>query len=62
MSDPAGVEGLFGGKRYRFEKILDAGKNQVVYRLICDEDQTRIAYGFPRKPCGAEMASAETVN
>ena len=44
-----GVEGMLGDVRYRFEKILDAGENQVVYSLICDQNQTRIAYGFSRE-------------
>jgi hypothetical protein len=47
--DLLGAEGTVGDKRYRFEKILDAGKNQVVYSLFCDQNGTRIAYGFSRK-------------
>jgi hypothetical protein len=46
--DFLGAEGTLGDKRYRFEKILDAGKNQVVYSLFCDQNRTRIAYGFSR--------------
>lgn len=46
--DVLGAEGLFGGKRYRFERILDPGKVMIVYALLNPETQTRIAYGFPR--------------
>ncbi len=46
--DLLGAEGTLGDKTYRFETILDAGKNQVVYSLFCDQNQTRIAYGFSR--------------
>jgi hypothetical protein len=45
--DLLGVEGTLGDdKRYCFEKILDVGRNQVVYSLFCEQNRTRIAYGF----------------
>lgn len=47
--DLLGAEGLLGGKKYRFEQILQDGKNVVVYALISDENQTRVAYGFGRE-------------
>jgi hypothetical protein len=47
--DLLGAEGTLGDHTtYRFEKILDVGKNQVVYSLLCDQNRTRIAYGFSR--------------
>ena len=46
--DVLGTEGMVGDKSYHFEKILDAGKNQVVFSLFCPENQTRTAYGFSR--------------
>jgi hypothetical protein len=52
--DFLGAEGTIGDKRYRFEQILDLGKNQVVFSLFRPENQTRIAYGFSREifECG----------
>jgi hypothetical protein len=46
--DMLGAEGMVGNKNYRFDQILDAGKNQVVFSLFCPENQTRTAYGFSR--------------
>ncbi len=46
--DMLGAEGMVGDKTCRFEQILDAGKNQVVFSLFCSENQTRTAYGFAR--------------
>ena len=46
--DVLGAEGMVGDKTYRFEQILDAGKNKVVFSLFCPENQTRTAYGFSR--------------
>ena len=60
--DLLGVVGLFGDKQYRFEKILQALKNEVVYSLVCDENQTRIAYGFSRDLFNLEKAVAKTIN
>lgn len=51
--DVLGAEGQFGDKKYRFEQVLQVTENQVVYSLVCDENQTRIAYGLPREPLGA---------
>lgn len=47
--DLLGAEGTVGGKKCCFESILDVGKNQVVFSLFCPQDQTRMAYGFPRQ-------------
>jgi hypothetical protein len=44
--DVLGAEGIVGNKHYRFDQILDVGKNQVVFSLFCPENQTRMAYGF----------------
>ena len=46
--DWLGAEGMVGGRRYRFEQILEKGQNQVVFSLFNPDDSTRIAYGFPR--------------
>jgi hypothetical protein len=56
--DLLGVEGMVGDQKYRFEKILEAGKNQVVYSLFCEEHQYRIAYGFSRDLFGAKNPPA----
>jgi hypothetical protein len=47
-----GAEGMVGDKTYRFDQILDAGKNQVVFSLFCLENQTRTAFGFSRDMFG----------
>jgi|SRR5271156_4277960 len=47
--DVLGAEGKVGDKTYLFERILDAGKHKVVFRLFCPENQTSTAYGFPRE-------------
>jgi hypothetical protein len=47
--DWLGAEGMVGDKRFRFERILDMGKNQVVFSLFNPELGIRIAYGFDRK-------------
>ena len=60
--DVLGAEGLFGNKKYRFEKTLQTTKNEVVYSLVCDENQTRIAYSLPRDPLRAEKPAAKMVN
>ena len=46
--DLVGAEGNLGDRKFRFEAILDAGKNQIVYSLFCEQGQFRIAFGFPR--------------
>jgi len=46
--DVLGAEGMVGDKTYRFEQILDMGKNVVVFSLSCPENHTRTAYGFSR--------------
>jgi hypothetical protein len=46
--DALGAEGIIGGNPYRFERILDIGKNQVVYALYNPVNQTRLAFGFDR--------------
>jgi hypothetical protein len=46
--DALGAEGQIGDMRLRFEKILDLGKNQIVYALYCPEKNIRLAYGFAR--------------
>jgi hypothetical protein len=43
-----GAEGIIGGKRCIFERILDLGKNVVVYSIYFHEQQFRVAYGFRR--------------
>lgn len=44
--DILGAEGSIGDMRLRFERILDWGKNQIVYALYCPEKNIRLAYGF----------------
>jgi hypothetical protein len=44
--DMLGAEGKLGEHRFRFEKILDLGKNVVVYALLNPDKQIRMAYGF----------------
>ena len=46
--DALGAEGMIGDTHFRFEKILDLGKNQIVYALYCAEKKIRLAYGFDR--------------
>jgi hypothetical protein len=46
--DVLGSEGEVGGKRYCFEQILEVGQNQVVFSLLCSNDNIRMAYGFAR--------------
>ena len=46
--DLIGAEGIIGGKRCIFERILDLGKNVVVYSIYFYEQQFRVAYGFHR--------------
>jgi hypothetical protein len=46
--DALGAEGAIGDMRLRFERILDYGKNQIVYALYCPEKNIRLAYGFDR--------------
>ena len=47
--DVLGAEGTLGGKRIRFERILDLGRNVVVYALFCPDQNFRIAYGWNRE-------------
>ncbi len=47
--DVLGSEGLVGGRKYRFEKILQETKGQIVYSLFNDASKTRIAYAFSRE-------------
>jgi hypothetical protein len=49
IEDVLGAEGTIGGKRYRFETILDQGNNITVYGLYNAETNTRTAYGFDKK-------------
>ena len=46
--DALGAEGTIGDMHVRFESILDAGKNQIVYALYCPERDIRMAFGFAR--------------
>lgn len=46
--DMLGAEGIFGEHRFRFERILDLGKNVVVYALLDVDRQIRMAYGINR--------------
>jgi hypothetical protein len=46
--DMLGAEGRLGDHRFRFERILDLGRNVVVYALLNPDKQTRMAYGFNR--------------
>ncbi len=48
VEDVLGAEGTIGGMRYRFETILEQGKNIIVYGLYNPETRTRTAYGFNR--------------
>lgn len=43
-----GAQGIIGGKRCIFERILDLGINVVVYSIYFYEQQFRVAYGFHR--------------
>jgi hypothetical protein len=52
--DLLGAQGTFGGRHYRFEKILTSGPNVVVYSLYDPKGGTRTAYGFLRPFCDAE--------
>ena len=53
VEDALGAEGTIGDMRLRFEKILDLGRNQIVYALYCPERDIRLAYGFDR--CAFEL-------
>lgn len=44
-----GAEGVIGRKLYRFKKVLETGKNVIVYALFNPETRTRGAYGFDRR-------------
>jgi hypothetical protein len=46
--DALGAEGRIGDMHLRFERILDLGRNQVVFALYCPEKNIRLAYGFAR--------------
>jgi|SRR6516162_2433125 len=46
--DAIGAEGRIGDMHLRFEKILELGRNQIVYALYCPEKNIRLAYGFGR--------------
>jgi hypothetical protein len=48
VEDVLGAEGMIGGKLMRFERILDLGRNQIVYALYCPTHNFRMAYGFDR--------------
>ncbi len=48
VEDVLGAEGMIGGKQMRFERILDVGRNQIVYALYCPTHNFRMAYGFDR--------------
>ncbi|WP_263352725.1 hypothetical protein [Acidicapsa acidisoli] len=48
VEDVLGAEGTIGGRRYRFETILELGNNVIVYGLYNPETRTRTAYGFSR--------------
>src|SRR5579863_8731023 len=45
--DVLGAEGSIGKNAFRFEKILQKTKNQVVYSLFRPDNQTRMAYALP---------------
>lgn len=47
--DVLGAAGTIGGKHVRFERILDLGRNVVVYALFCPEQNYRTAYGWGRE-------------
>ena len=46
--DLLGIEGNLGDKKLSFEMILDIGRNEIIYSLFCEQEQFRIAFGFPR--------------
>lgn len=46
--DILGAEGRIGDMRLSFERILDLGRNVVVYALYAPEKNIRLAYGFNR--------------
>jgi len=56
--DILGAEGSLGDMRLRFERILHAGNNQIVYALYCPEKNIRLAYGFARD----QLCPAAAVN
>jgi hypothetical protein len=58
--DMLGAEGVVRGNHYRFEKVLELGKNQVAYSLFCDLNQTRIAYGFSRAMFQTQRSPSQT--
>jgi hypothetical protein len=49
VEDVLGAEGTIGGRRYRFETVLDQGNNITVYGLYNPETNTRTAYGFDKR-------------
>jgi hypothetical protein len=46
--DALGAEGSLGDLHLRFERILELGRNQVVYALYSPEKNRWLAYGFDR--------------
>jgi hypothetical protein len=46
--DALGAEGSLGDLHLRFERILELGRNQVVYALYGPEKNRWLAYGFDR--------------
>jgi len=60
--DLLGAEGLFGGRKYHFEKILQVTQHQVVYSLLCAENQSRLAYALPREQLRPDQPSRKAVN
>lgn len=46
--DPIGAESRIGDMHLCFERILELGRNQIVYALYSPEKNIRLAYGFDR--------------
>lgn len=47
--DLLGAEGIVGGKKLRFEGILQETKSHAVYSLYSEDEKFRMAYGFSRE-------------
>jgi hypothetical protein len=60
--DLLGAEGSIGKNGFRFEKILQKTKNQVVYSLFRPDNQTRMAYEVPAEIFVIGKASTQTAN
>ncbi len=60
--DVLGAEGFVGKSRFRFEKVLQKTKNQVVFSLFRPDNQTRMAYALPVEIFVIGKASIQATN